>query len=132
MQLSRMSLILICGLGGACGVVGCHSASSEPAQPTTMPMPEANMKSSGPATMSVPPATQPSAAAPAMKGMTHVLAKDEPYFTSEPGAAATPSGTLKQGAKVLVLIPGTEYSKVVTDTGIDAYTVTDGLQPLGK
>lgn len=96
-----------------------------------MPMPEGNMNTA-PATMPVPPATQPAAAVPTPKGMTHVLMKDEPYFTSDPGASATPAGTLKQGAKVLVLIPGTQYSKVITDTGIDAYTVTDGLQPLGK
>lgn len=127
MQLSRMSLILVCGLGGACGAVGCHTASSEPAQPTTMPAPEANMKSTGPATMPVP-----SAMMPAEKDMTHVLAKDEPYFTSEPTAASLPAGTLKQGSKVLLLVPGAEYSKVLTDKGVNAYTATDGLQPLGK
>jgi hypothetical protein len=33
---------------------------------------------------------------------------------------------------VLVLIPGATYSQVVSDTGVQAYTETDGLKPLGK
>ena len=129
MQLSRLSLILVCAAAGvACATVGCHTASSEPPSATTMPAPETNMKAAGPATMPVP-----SAAAPAAKDMTHVLTKDEPYFTAEPSSAtATPAGTLKAGSKVLVIIPGAPYSQVVTDAGVSAYTMTDGLKPLGK
>jgi len=98
-----------------------------------MPVPETNMKSPGPATMPVAPANPPPvAAAPAAKDMTHVLAKDEPYFTTEPTASASPAGMLKEGAKVLVIVPGAQYSQVVTDKGISAYTPTDGLKPIGK
>jgi len=39
---------------------------------------------------------------------------------------------LKEGAKVLVIVPGAQYSQVVTDKGISAYTPTDGLKPIGK
>ena len=125
MQLNRMQLINFC-LAGAIGAAGCHGPSS--ATPTTMPAPEANMKSGGPATMPVPTA----AAAPAAKDMTHVLTKDEPYFGSDPGASSTPAGSLKEGTKVLVLVPGAQYSQVITDTGLNVYTVTDGLKPIGK
>ncbi|HEX4794671.1 MAG TPA: hypothetical protein VH370_12800 [Humisphaera sp.] len=70
---------------------------------------------------------------PAAKDLTHTLAKDEPYFTSEPsGPGAAPAGMLKSGTKVLMVIPGAMYSQVITDTGMSAYTMTDGLQPLGK
>ena len=89
---------------------------------------------------SPPPATQPMAMGPAApmvkppeaKDLTHVLTQDEPYFASEPTASSPPSGTLKAGSKVLVLIPGAQYSQVITDMGVSAYTVTDGLKPLGK
>ena len=74
----------------------------------------------------------PAGPPPAAKDLTHVLTKDEPFFASEPTPGAAPSGTLKSGSKVLVLIPGAEYSQVITDTGVSAYTFTDGLKPLGK
>ena len=74
----------------------------------------------------------PVAAAPLAKDMTHVLEKDEPYYTTEPAASTTPTGTLAAGSKVLVIVPGAPYSQVVTDKGISAYTVTDGLKPIGK
>jgi hypothetical protein len=69
---------------------------------------------------------------PDAKYLTHVLTKDEPYFASEPTPGAPPSGTLKAGVKVLVVIPGALYSQITSDTGISAFTVTDGLKPLGK
>jgi hypothetical protein len=91
------------------------------------------MKMPGPTTMSVAPANpMPVAAPPAAKDMTHVLEKDQPYFTTAPTASATPAGTLPTGSKVLVMSPGAPYSQVVTDKGISAYTATDGLKPLGK
>jgi len=91
------------------------------------------MRSPGPTTMSVPAAVpQPAAAAPAAKDMTHTLAKAQPYFTSEPTASTPAAGELKEGAKVLVIIPGATYSQVVTEKGISAYTPTDGLKPIGK
>jgi hypothetical protein len=69
---------------------------------------------------------------PPAKDLTHELAMDEPYFLDEPKAGEKPAGMLKKGSKVLVMIPGAEYSQVTTDTGISAYTPTEGLNPLGK
>jgi len=124
---------------GAMALGGCHSATPDATtQPTTMPMPTSNAPMAGPAaTMPVAPAkamevTIPAGPPPADKDLTHVLTKDEPFFLSEPGATDTPVGTLKSGSKVLVLIPGAQYSQVITDKGISAYTLTDGLKPLGK
>lgn len=122
MKLSLGSLALAGLLAG-----GCAQPSAPPAtQPSAAaPMtPAAPMAMTGPAPTMVTP--------PAAKDLTHVLTMDEPYFASEPADGAVPSGTLKSGAKVLVLIPGAKYTQVVTDTGISAYTVTDGLKPLGK
>jgi hypothetical protein len=96
-----------------------------------MPMPETNMKTPGPTTMAVPEVTPPPGA-PAAKDLTHSITKDQPYYSSMPAAGATPAGTLKAGSKVLVLIPGADYSQVITDMGVTAYTSTDGLKPLGK
>jgi len=125
MHFNPTKLICLC-LAGTLGMAGCHNPSSS--TPTTMPAPEANMKSGGPATMPVPSA----AAAPAAKDMTHVLTKDEPYFTNDPGVSSTPAGSLKEGTKVLMVVPGAQYSQVITDTGLHVYTITDGLKPIGK
>ena len=142
MTLSKYVLGMVTAGGMLAGAAGCHggggsASSSSPAatQPTTMPIPETNMRNTGPQTMPVAPASAPatpSAAAPAEKDMTHVLAKDEPYFTDSPGPSATPAGTLAAGSKVLVMVPGAEYTQVVTDKGVSAYTPTDGLKPIGK
>ena len=134
MPLSRKLFTLVCTIGAA-GLIGCKSTPSD--APTTMPAPMANMTTGGPTTMPVAPATPPvvpttpTPAAPA-KVMTHELTKDQPYFTDMPTASSTPAGTLKAGAKVLLLIPGADYSQVETDMGITYYTPTDGLKPLGK
>ena len=129
---------------GAVMAAGCHhdnpnSGSPPPAAdaPTTMPTPSGNMLMPGPTTMPVPSAKQttvtlPSAPAPAEKDLTHVLTKDEPFFVNEPATTATPAATLKEGSKVLVVIPGAQYSQVITDTGLTGYTMTQGLKPLGK
>jgi hypothetical protein len=136
MPLSRKLFALVCTVGAA-GLAGCMHASpdSPPPVPTTMPMPETNMKTPGPTTMAVPSAAaaaQPPAAAPAAKDMTHSITKDQPYFTAMPGAGVAPAGMLKAGSKVLVIVPDASFSQVVTDMGISAYTSTDGLKPLGK
>jgi hypothetical protein len=134
MRFSTKMLLVVCGVGSF-AMVGCKGTAASPSAPeaTTMPMPETNMRSPGPTTMSVAPAApQPMAAAPAAKDMTHSVEKDQPYFTTEPTASATPAGTLMAGAKVLVIIPGAPYSQVLTEKGINAYTATDGLKPLGK
>ena len=125
MRLPKASSILICAVAGN-ALLGCHAASPEGPTATSMPAPDVT-------TMPASPATQPTAAMPAAKDMTHVLTKDEPYYTVDPAAgSATPAGTLKAGSKVLVIIPGAPYSQVVTDMGVSAYTMTEGLKPLGK
>jgi hypothetical protein len=130
MRFATKKALLLCGVA-ALGVAGCKSTNSS--SPTTMPAPETNMKMPGSTTMPVAAANPPPvAAAPAAKDMTHVLEKDQPYFTTEPGPSATPAGTLAMGSKVLVMAPGAPYSQVVTDKGLSAYTATDGLKPLGK
>jgi hypothetical protein len=131
MRTSTKLLALVCSIGAA-GVAGCMKASTE-TPPTATTMPDMNMKMSGPTTMPAPSAaTMPAVAAPAAKDMTHSISKDQPYFTAMPGPGVAPAGTLKAGSKVLVIIPGADYSQVVTDVGISAYTPTAGLTPLGK
>ena len=128
MRVTMKKVMVVFGMA-ALGVVGCKSMNtSATTMPSTMPAPTTM---AAPMTMT-PPTTMPAAAAPATKDMTHVLEKEQPYFTSEPGPSATPAGMLAMGSKVLVIIPGAQYSQVMTDKGISAYTATDGLKPLGK
>lgn len=132
MPLSR-KLFALLGTVGAVGLAGCMHGSTDSTpttMPTTMPMPETNMRSPGPTTMAVPPAV--AVPATVTKTMTHTLTKDQPYFTSMPAAGAAPAGIFKAGSKVLVLFPGADYSQVETDMGVTYYTPTDGLQPIGK
>jgi hypothetical protein len=135
MQKLRMSLGLI--VLGAVAIGGCHKSEDSGAMsPTTMTAPPTNGVTS-PTTLPVPPAGQteialPAVKPPATKDLTHVLIKDEPFYLNEPGATPVAVGTLKTGAKVLVLIPGFPYSQVMTETGITAYVMTEGLKPLGK
>lgn len=80
-----------------------------------------------------PPATTaPAAVAVKATDLTHTLSKDEPFFTSMPGPGDKPAGMLKAGSKALLLVPMTQYSKVMTDTGATVYTATEGLEPIGK
>jgi hypothetical protein len=107
-------------------VGGLVIGGCKPSEPAPTPMTPTAMT---PAQPEVPmPATTP----PAAKDLTHVLAVDQPFYLSEPGAAPKPAGTLMAGSKVLVLIPGAMYSQVLTDKGISAFTLTAGLNPLGK
>jgi hypothetical protein len=67
---------------------------------------------------------------PDFKDATHVLSKDEPYYaTSSPAASAKPDGTWAAGTPVLLLIPGSPYSKVKLGNGTEAYVSTSGLSP---
>ena len=120
---------------GGMALVGCQTPATS--TPTTMAVTGGQGAPVGPATMPVPSANQteitlPSGPPPAAKDLTHVLSKDEPFFLNEPTADSKPVGMLKAGDKVLVVIPGATYSQVITSKGVSAYTVTDGLMPLGK
>lgn len=64
--------------------------------------------------------------------MTHSFTKDTPYFASKPVSGAAPAGTFKSGTKVIVLIPGAPYAKVLSADGVTAYASIDNLEPLGK
>jgi hypothetical protein len=117
----------------ACGallLIGCHSSSTptamdkpagSPATQQSMPMVTADQGK---------PPLPPGPAKPDPKSMTHVLTKEEPYFESMPGADAKSIGKLTKGSKVLLMVPGSTYSKVLTDEGLEVYTVTDGLDPI--
>jgi hypothetical protein len=115
----------------AAAIVGCKSGTATPTDTTPPP--------------AVTPATQPSTAMPNQgkmptppvtltkpdpATMTHVLTKDEPFYESMPGADAKAMGELKSGTKVLLMVPGAMYSKVLTDSGETVYTMTDGLDPI--
>ncbi len=134
-------------------VVGCQSGvspSTMPSTPTTVPMAQAPVTpppSPGPAPAApapTPPAPTvtagqatppPPVVAPTLppeKDMTHSFTKDTPYFATKPGAGATPAGTFKAGTKVIVLIPGAPYAKVLSLDGVTAYASIDNLEPLGK
>lgn len=131
-QLS-MGLLVLAGLavGGCSSTSGTASTSAAPTTaPSVVAAPAAPAPAAAPAPVGPPAAT---VTPPAAKDLTHVLIIDEPYYATEPTSKTTPpSGTLKSGVKVLVLIPGAEYTQIISDTGISAYTVTDGLKPLGK
>jgi hypothetical protein len=77
--------------------------------------------------MPTPPATLEK---PAASSMTHMLTKDEPYYSSMPGTDAKSLGMVKSGTKCLVMIPGDTYSKVLTEDGATVYIGTDGLEPI--
>ena len=110
--------------------VGCAKDEKKDASVT--------MKTSSSPTMS--PATQPAmattTAAPAMtvpeKDMTHVLTKDEAYYSTSPAQARNPDGTLKAGTKVLLLMPRGSYAQVMTADGKRVYTGMASLKPLGS
>ena len=130
MRKAHLTLGLIVLASVAVGGCGSGSTSTPATQPT--------MAATMPAAVTPTPAAVGPAArvvkAPGPKDLTHVLTMDQPYFAGEPAPGAPPSGTLKSGSKVLVVIPGPlgGYSQVISDTGIEAFTMTDGLKPLGK
>lgn len=115
------------------GVVLAGCKSSTPPPGTTTPTPavtpasQPSMVMPNQGKMPEPPAVLEK---PAASSMTHVLTKDEPYYSSMPGADAKSLGTVKSGTKVLVMVPGATYSKVLTEDGATVYVGTDGLDPI--
>jgi hypothetical protein len=94
--------------------------------PMTMP---SNMSTTP---MPAMPAEKTMEPKPAAGDMTHMLTMSEPYFTSYPATGAAPTGTWASGAKVLVMVPGATYSKVMAESGVVAYVGTKGLEPISK
>lgn len=94
----------------------------KPAVPAPADKPGVNKAAATPAPAPVPD-----------KVMTHVLTKPQPFYAAVPtAAAATPTGTLPAGTKVLLVIPGSDYCQVETPTGATVYTMTDGVESITK
>jgi len=117
------------GMIVAAAAVGCKSSTSEPST-----QPAAASETSTMASVEANAAPAPAVATPALaeKDMTHVLAKDEAYFSSMPMAGKKPDGTLKAGTKVVVMMPRGPYSQVMTADGKRVYTPTSALKPVGS
>jgi hypothetical protein len=141
--------ILLFSAAASIMLAGCQTSPSPsaPATPTTVPVaqspvtPPASPPPS-PAQPAPPPTpqiavqgTQPPPVAstlPPLKDMTHSFTKDTPYFASKPAKGAAPDGTFKAGTKVIVLIPGAPYCKVLSQDGVTAYASIDDLEPLSN
>ena len=120
------------------GVVCAGCAKDEKTEVDTRPIKTTTTATASPTTKpTTPTATvKPSMpAAPAItvadKDMTHVLTKDEPYYTFSPAQAKPPDGTLKAGTRVVLLMPRGSYSQVMTCDGKRVYTSTAALKPVG-
>ena len=113
---------------GAATMIGCKSQTADTTpSPAVTPATQPSATTPDQGKMPAPPVTLPK---PDPASMTHVLTKDEPYYASMPAADAKAVGELKSGTKVLLMVPGAMYSKVLTDSGETVYTVTDGLDPI--
>ena len=134
MTISRtLALASAATLAAALLVTGCQSgtpsaAASSAAAPTATPAatPAAPPQMSGEGKPPVPVA----APKPPTASLTHMMTKDEPYFDSQPGTDAKSLGTLSKGTKLLLLVPGMPYSKVLTEDGATVYVMTDGIDPI--
>ena len=140
-KMTKASTVL--GLVVAATAIGCKSSESEPASTSAsaktaktepMPMHTTTAPESASTAASPPPAAAATVATPALadKDMTHVLSKDEAYFTSTPAPGKAPDGTLKAGTKVVVMMPRGGYSQVMTADGKRVYTTTAALKPVGS
>ena len=107
--------------------------------------PTATMKTTTPATPMASPTTRPTATATTTstptaaaaatvpeKDMTHILTKDEAFYSASPAQAKKPDGTLKAGTKVVLLMPRGSYAQVMTADGKRVYTSTAALKPVGS
>ena len=116
------------------GVVCVGCAKDEKKEGDTATIKTTTTTMSSPTTKPAPTVTAsaPAATPVADKDMTHVLTKDEPYYTTSPAQAKPPDGTLKAGTKVVVLMPRGSYSQVMTGDGKRVYTSTAALKPVGS
>ena len=134
MRIANTSTFVALVIGAA--VAGCKSDSEEPMASKSGAMTEKTAVTSSPPAPTTPPADSASApvAAPALtdKDMTHVVAKEEAYYTTMPAAGKPASGKLKAGTKVVVLMPRGGYSQVMTADGKRVYTSTAALKPVGS
>jgi hypothetical protein len=122
-----MRIVTCTSLAGlvAAGILAIGCSNSSTMAPTAAP--------SGTNT-TPPPATEPATVPAAdMPTATHVLTADEPYYSTDPGTAGqgmAPTGMLKAGTQVLVMVPGAHFCKIVSNQGVTCYTLTSGLKPI--
>ena len=114
-------------LAAVLGLAACGGCMEKSAEMSARP-------ASGGSAVTATPTTMPAAdaAMPKPADMTHTMMADAPYFMSMPTAAAKPDGMMKSGSKVLVMVPGSRYSKVMSEKGMTMYVSTSALDPIGK
>ncbi len=61
---------------------------------------------------------------------SHELIRDESYYLDGPQQMRPPDGEFKAGTKVTLTENAGSYSRVVSEDGIEAYVVTDALEPI--
>lgn len=65
--------------------------------------------------------------------MTHEVMSEQGYYMSMPASAtAKPDGMMPSGSKVLVMVPGSTYSKVMMSNGKVGYMMTKYLEPVKR
>jgi len=134
MIISRtLALASAATLATALLITGCQSgtpsaaaSSAAPATATPAATPTLPPERSNQGTPPVPAA----APKPPTASLTHMMTKDEPYFDSQPGTDAKSLGSLSKGTKLLLLVPGMPYSKVLTEDGATVYVMTEGIDPI--
>ena len=121
--------VFIAAVAAAALAGGCKDASSSSSSSSDPPSSTPIQPKSKEAAKAMKPTT-----VPALKStdLTHTVAEGAPYYVSMPMGEATPAGTFTSGAKVLVMTPGTKYSKVVTEGGEVLYAATKDLEAMGK
>jgi hypothetical protein len=126
---------------GGFALAGCMKAETDPsttsagmtnlppATPTTKPVAPPEIAGRTGVTPAVPATKPAEAAKPAPpKDMTHVVTAEQPYFAAMGGA---PTGTLKKGTKVLLVIPG-EMAQVEMADGTQVYTKNEALETVAE
>lgn len=114
--------LLITGCQSSTPSAAASSAAPATATPVGTSAPQASAQGRPPL-----PAAPPK---PPTASLTHMMTKDEPFYDSQPAADAKSLGTLSKGTKLLLLVPGMPYSKVLTEDGATLYVMTDGLDPI--
>lgn len=89
--------------------------------------------SSGTAMESTKPEMKMDDSMPKEADMTHEVMSEQPYFMSMPAApTAKGDGMMPAGSKVLVMVPGSTYSKVMMSNGKVGYMMTKYLEPVKR
>ena len=130
MKMTKLLAVAILG-GVACTGCAKDEKDTDSSTITTTTTSAPTTKPASPAMTTSTPA-EPAATAVPDKDMTHVLTKDEAFYTASPAQAKKPDGTLKSGTKVVLLMPRGSYAQVMTADGKRVYTSTAALKPVGS